>query len=520
MIVSESTLRAYNQSRGSTNKRLVCHAPSVNLNFEQTGEVRACCYNIKHVLGKWPEKTIKEIWTGSQIKILRDSIAENNLGGGCIECGRMIEAGNYQGVRAKYYDEFAGNSIFDKAKSAIRNISGSFSYPKVMEFELSNECNLECVMCNGSFSSSIRKNREKLPPISSPYNGKFVEQLDEFIPHLTDAKFLGGEPFMIDIYLAIWERIKKINPSIRIHITTNGTFLNNRVKQLLEGLNAGIILSIDTIEKETYQKIRVNGNYEKVMENLEYFRAYTARQKTFISIAACPIIYNWKEMPALLDFCLSKNIALYFNAVFTPHELSLREQTSEYLQEVITLLESHSLPSRNGTVLSPHNLSLNAYQDFLKLLKGWQEEKVKWNERVEEVYHSAQKERKKSELAWSLESIRESIAALSSIEGEDQFQQQEDLQDLLGNLLVKSPPEKLSEAMMFYIYGESNTIAQTHEESLLSKVNTIADMVNAHPKRNEILKQTAKASPAYFAAMIQHSSIQELKGNLKTFFST
>ena len=39
-------------------------------------------------------------------KILRNLIAENSLGGGCIECGRMIEAGNFQGVRAKYYDEF------------------------------------------------------------------------------------------------------------------------------------------------------------------------------------------------------------------------------------------------------------------------------------------------------------------------------------------------------------------------------------------------------------------------------
>jgi MoaA/NifB/PqqE/SkfB family radical SAM enzyme len=91
----------------------------------------------------------------------------------------------------------------EKLQSVKHKIFGGVVMPKVMEFELSNECNLECVMCNGSFSSSIRKNREKLPPIISPYNDDFVNELDAFIPHLTDAKFLGGEPFMIEIYLKI-----------------------------------------------------------------------------------------------------------------------------------------------------------------------------------------------------------------------------------------------------------------------------------------------------------------------------
>jgi MoaA/NifB/PqqE/SkfB family radical SAM enzyme len=199
----------------------------------------------------------------------------------------MLEAGNYHGVRARYYDEFAPNTLGPRLNYLKQSLGGAVPYPRVMEFELSNTCNLECIMCNGYFSSSIRKNREHLPPIESPYNDKFVDELDEFIPHLTDAKFLGGEPFMIDIYLSIWERIRKLNPNIRIHITTNGTFLNNRIKDLLEGLKAGIILSIDSVNKETYPKIRVNGSYDKVMENLEYFRDYTKRKSTFLSMAAC-----------------------------------------------------------------------------------------------------------------------------------------------------------------------------------------------------------------------------------------
>jgi hypothetical protein len=79
----------------------------VNLNFEQNGNVRACCYNTKDILGTWPAQSIQEIWRGEKAVALRNHIRNNDLGGGCTECGNMIIAGNNQGVRAKYFDEFA-----------------------------------------------------------------------------------------------------------------------------------------------------------------------------------------------------------------------------------------------------------------------------------------------------------------------------------------------------------------------------------------------------------------------------
>jgi MoaA/NifB/PqqE/SkfB family radical SAM enzyme len=226
-------------------------------------------------------------------------------------------------------------------------------------------------MCNGYFSSSIRKNREHLPAMNNPYNDQFVDELDEFIPHLQVAKFLGGEPFMIDIYLKIWERIRKINPKVVIHITTNGTFLNKRIKELLNGLKAGFIVSIDSIVPETYRQIRVNGNFDKVMENLEYFRRYAAQKRTFLSLAACPMTLNWQELPLLLNFCLDKRIILYFNPLTTPEQLSLKEQTAAYLDDVICFLSNNPAPAVSGGSRDAQRLSVNAYNGFLSMLKEW-----------------------------------------------------------------------------------------------------------------------------------------------------
>ena len=509
MILTKETIQAYNSSRSYSDKSIVCHAPYVNLNFEQTGEVRACCYNTKHMLGRWPEQSIREIWQGKKLEELRGYIADNNLGGGCIECGKMIIAGNHQGVRARYYDEFATNSLKGKLSNIARKITGGMSYPKVMEFELSNECNLECVMCNGSFSSSIRKNREKLAPIISPYNEKFVDELEEFIPHLTDAKFLGGEPFMIEIYLSIWERILKINPGIRMHITTNGTFLNSRIKKLLEGLNAGIIISIDSVEKETYKKIRINGNYDKVMENLDYFIDYTRRKKTFISMAACPMTNNWRELPQMLEFCLSRNIALYFNAVFTPEELSLRDLSSKDLGEVISFLENYSLPEISSNPQSPRNLSIRAYSDFILLLKGWQNERKMGLSGVMEITT-------KQDIEWSLEAISDITSQMIELQSKGITEGLDELQNQLAALFVKTPKGRIAESQYCLIQCADKYFNKTPDNTSFDKLKRLAVLIEEHPHRENILNMSSHAPAFMFASLIAETGIEDLE---KIFFA-
>jgi MoaA/NifB/PqqE/SkfB family radical SAM enzyme len=521
MLLSKEVIERYNASRFNTDKSVVCHAPYVNLNFEQNGNVRACCYNSKHILGTWPLQKIKDMWQGKAAQELRDYITDNNLGGGCKECGNMLVSENFQGVRARYYDEYAKSDVSSKVQKWYSKLTGAMQYPRVMEFELSNECNLECVMCNGYFSSSIRKNREHLPPINSVYDDRFVDELEEFIPHLTDAKFLGGEPFMIDIYLKIWERILKIKPDIRIHITTNATFLNRRIKDLLEGLNAGIILSIDSVDPETYKKIRVNGNYQKVMENLEYFRDYTKRKKTFISLAACPITYNWHELPQLLTFCIEKNIALYFNAVFSPSEFSLRDQPIEYLENVINVPDTHPLPARSGGASSPTNLSINAYVDFVKLLKGWlAERKEEANANAENKgYSHIDNVFIKEEIEnWTLDEIREKLKAFVSVDGMGYIDKETVLLNRISNLFLATPAGRLNEVIGCYfdIYSTTQQIDMTAAKE---KATNIAALIEGHPKRNDILLMMSKASPLKLAEGFYMMDMEQLTSQLQQAFN-
>src|ERR1043165_2813757 len=302
----------YNASRNAGNNSLLCQAPFNNMYFNVHGQAAPCWLTLDSS-ENIAEKTIKEIWTGERFTRIRRAIRERKLSTYCSTCEKNIQTGNYVSVLAKLYD--LNYPLTD--------------FPVEMEFELSNICNLECVMCKGELSSSIREKREHLPKLSSPYTQSFVEQLKDFLPYLKEAKFLGGEPFLIPLYYDIWDSIIKINPEIKITVTTNGTVWNKRVIEILQALHCNIIISIDSFNSETYKRIRIGGNLEKVLENFEQFRSYCKSRNTYMGISINPLRKNWHELKSYVEFCNEKDVPLWFNTIVYPYTEALWTLRSE-----------------------------------------------------------------------------------------------------------------------------------------------------------------------------------------------
>lgn len=300
-------IKSYYQSRTIADKRYLCHAPFNNMYFNSVGDIANCWLTFDNPERYSEDKTLKEIWFGQKFSNLREHIKQFDLSKRCNTCLKYMENGNHVNMLAKAYD----------------NDFPLSDYPTMMEFELSNTCNLECTMCTGLLSSAIRANREHLPKLKNPYGKKFVSELEEFIPYLHEARFNGGEPFLIKMYYDIWERVIRINPDCKMVIATNGTTLTTRVKEVLEQGNFHINISIDSLIPERYAEIRVNGNLNKVLENFEYFKNYCKERNRNICVMVNPMRNNWEEMPNFVEFCNQHNVHLWFNSIMYPEELSL-----------------------------------------------------------------------------------------------------------------------------------------------------------------------------------------------------
>ena len=329
--IEKDALERYNASRDEGQIYRFCHAPFRTMFLGPDGTVNPCCANRSVVLGKYPEESIRQIWTGEGIQEFRKLILQNDLSNGCEACSQNLRLRNYGLVAAKRYDVLPENP----------------EYPVHIDFNLSNICNLECVMCDGWSSSSIMKNRYHLENPSNPYDENFVEEMRDFFPHLVSAFFIGGEPFLIPVFFKLWEALIRINPECGFFIQTNGTVLNDRIKTLMEKGKFFFNVSLDSLNKETFESIRLNANLGKTLENLDYFIDYCRRKNTSLNLTACPMQQNKEEIPELVEFANRKDVKLYFNTVLAPRKFSFFGLKQDELQELISIYSTYNFPGEN-----------------------------------------------------------------------------------------------------------------------------------------------------------------------------
>jgi MoaA/NifB/PqqE/SkfB family radical SAM enzyme len=348
---------AYNKLRAPSNHHSACFAPSVNMLFATDGTVKACCHNSENILGQYPMQSISEIWNSEAAKVFRENLRDFKFLSGCSGCARDFVEGHYDQMPAMHFD----------------TLPRSADYPTMMEFLISNTFNLECIMCSGELSSSIRKNREKLPALKSNYGPDFVDQLQEFIPHLKETRFSGaGEAFSIDIYYSLWRTLTERNPECLLVVQTNGTVLNARVRDHLESGNFQIGVSLDSLKKETFEAIRLNASFESVMQNIAYFAAYSHEKGRVFTISTCVMRQNWQEMPDFVRYCNEIGAHIIFHKVWSPLSCALYNLSSSELNNIHSYLSSFSFPA--DTPLEKRNS--NTYKYFVSVIERWMKDAV------------------------------------------------------------------------------------------------------------------------------------------------
>lgn len=291
-----------------------CNAPFNNMYFTVRGKVSPC-WKLPGFCDEWsPERSIKDIWFGEEFDRYRNALKACNFLDRCKECETEIAKDVWP--LAKAYQKYP-----------VR------AYPSMLELELSNQCNLECVMCSGELSSGIRKNRDKLPPLPQIYTQEFVEQLREFVPHLTELRFNGGEPFAQKIVLDICDMVAEVNPGLKVNIATNGTVYSKRVRKILEQNNTHINISIDSLDPKRYSEIRINGKMEDVHKNFALYKEYCGTTKN-LSVMVNPMRNNWFEMVDFLKFTDEHNTSLWYNTILYPKEWAIWNLSAQALEDI------------------------------------------------------------------------------------------------------------------------------------------------------------------------------------------
>jgi len=146
--------------------------------------------------------------------------------------------------------------------SPKKKLSNLLEFPSYIEIETVNACNARCPMC------TINDWERNYPIMNDDVFNKISNELIENKNYLKRISlYRDGEP-LIDKKLA--QRINKFKLAgiNNTSIATNVSLLNkDRSRDILEAGLGLIIMSIDSLQKDVFEKIRVRLKFEEVLEN-------------------------------------------------------------------------------------------------------------------------------------------------------------------------------------------------------------------------------------------------------------
>lgn len=134
-------------------------------------------------------------------------------------------------------------------------------YPSAVHIETLNFCNAKCVMCPATTTGRVRGTMT-----DATFNRILAQILE--MPERPSVTLHGtGEPLL---YKKLGDRIRALTRhGITVNLTTNGALLTRmRAFDVLDAGVNSIEFSIESLDKEVFEKIRVGLDLDEVIANL------------------------------------------------------------------------------------------------------------------------------------------------------------------------------------------------------------------------------------------------------------
>lgn len=159
---------------------------------------------------------------------------------------------------------------------------------------ISRACNIHCVHCGYRIDPS-EKDKENYFKVLEKIKGNKLKYIS-----LTSV----GEPFIYKEETFDYLKSLTLNDCEIVKIQTNATLIDEKDIDLLEeiknnsGINFEVVVSIDSIYKENFEKIRIGAQFEKILENINYLN-----KKGFLrNIDFCVQRDNFDEVSFVIHF--------------------------------------------------------------------------------------------------------------------------------------------------------------------------------------------------------------------------
>ena len=241
------------------------------------------------------------------------------------------------------------------------------SMPRRLVFELTNACNLNCVMC-GRNATDFNLTR---------FDVDWLKIFDDVVSKIEEVTLMGwGEPTIHPKFKEIlyWAKLH----GLRKYFCTNGMTMNKLIDEIFDTEVDIIAVSIDGANSETNDRIRRGSNFEKIIENVT---SITKRRNNwpYMNFVFTAMKSNIKQLPDVVKLAADiglNEVKVVYLTVFDENmaEESLfgfEKQVRAIFDETILIAEKYKIglklphvvgedPSGNAN----HKTCYTAWRDF------------------------------------------------------------------------------------------------------------------------------------------------------------
>ncbi len=299
---------------------LTCNTMLNHLEILHRGDTRCCCtVFVKENLDNIFDKGIYELWHSNIHKIMCLSIV-NKTYTFCDKSMCPLFVG-------------ASSSVTEYIEEEYNKMT---EYPEVLEIGHDYTCNLACSTCRDCTTVAKGTELEIIKRIGEKVKEEYLEHC-KFIVMAGD-----GEVFMSKSYREIYTD-PRCKPKY-FRLLSNGTLFDEKHwVELTKDKNCKYMLtvSIDAATKETYEKIRKNGNFEQLKQNMEYASKLRKRgELRYFRLNFVVQKENYKEMVPFVQWGESLGV----DEIFFTKILNWGTYTKDQFKEISMMEEDGITP--------------------------------------------------------------------------------------------------------------------------------------------------------------------------------
>lgn len=286
--INERLFKQYNiDSTKSLDIETVCARPFDTVLIDKTGSCYACeCQ-------AWLPQSIGNLQVQSMEEILRSEMRAH--------IQSSVGDRSYRYCNSARCPYIKSNSIPEKIHT---------QHTQVLRLGIDESCNLRCPSCRNGLI--FHKEGAK-------YNTaiKLADKINDWL-HTTDqnvAVHMGsdGDPYASHVYRHFMQNTPR-RANIKYWIMTNGHMFkeaHTQTPHINDNLTQ-LAVSIDGATKDTYEKLRLGGRWDKLLDNLESMVEQKDDKKFSFHWHMVVQKDNWHEMPGMVDLAMQHNVDMMF----------------------------------------------------------------------------------------------------------------------------------------------------------------------------------------------------------------